>query len=179
MQRSRALALVALLGISHPSIQTNAQTAAQAPESAEAQPDTPRILPGTRQNAFGTIQGRAVDSANTALANAPLRLRDARSGRAVGRQATDREGAFVFSGVDPGTYVVELLKSDQTILGTSPIVNLGAGDAVTAVVRLPVRPILGGLLGHNTAQALAVTAAAAAAGVLAIDVVGQDVTAVR
>ena len=53
------------------------------------------------------------------------------------------------------------------MLAASQLVNLNAGETVTTVVQLPFRlPPLGGLFGHTTAQAIAITAAAAATGVL-------------
>jgi hypothetical protein len=39
--------------------------------------------------------------------------------------------------VDPGTYIVELLSRDRTVLAASEILNVNAGDAVSAVVRTP------------------------------------------
>jgi hypothetical protein len=125
------------------------------------------VLPGTQETAFATIQGNALDSKRGILPDTPLRLRDARTGRIIGYQRTDKSGLFEFRSVDPGSYVVELLGANDAVLAASQLVNVNAGETVTTVVQLPFRlPPLGGLFGHTTAQAIAITAAAAATGVL-------------
>src|SRR4051812_22910638 len=49
-----------------------------------------------RPDALGIIQGNALDSTNGQLANATVRLRDARYGRVIGSQLTDQTGLFTF-----------------------------------------------------------------------------------
>ena len=133
---------------------------------------TARLLPGTRSNVFTTIQGNALNSSNGILADTTVRLRDARFGRIVNTAITDKSGLFTFGVVDPGSYVVELMGNDQTILAASQILNVDAGATVSAIVKLPFRiPPVGGLFGHTVASAVAVSAAAAASGVLARSVV--------
>jgi hypothetical protein len=129
----------------------------------------PSVLPGTPSSAFTTIQGNALDSTNQLLARAPVRLRDARVGRIVDTQFTDNSGLFAFRTVDPGTYVIELMSAaDNSVLAASQLLSVNAGDAVSAVVKLPFRlPPFAGLLGHSAAQAASITSAAAATGVLA------------
>ena len=145
----------------NPTVSGVARTAAPARTGA------PAVLPGTRDTAFATIQGNALDSANGILPDSPVRLRDARTGRIIGVQRTDKSGLFEFRTVDPGSYIVELLGAGDTVLAASQLINVNAGEAVSAVVKLPFRlPPLGGLFGHTTAQAIAITAAAAATGVL-------------
>jgi hypothetical protein len=52
---------------------------------------------------------------------------------------------------------------------------VGAGETASAIVKLPSRiQTFGGFFSHGVQQALAVTAAAAAAGVLAQRVTGVD-----
>jgi len=139
-------------------------TAATKTSSSSA----PRVLPGTRLNVFTTIQGNALTSTNGALADSTVRLRDVRFGRIVDTTITDKSGLFTFRSVDPGSYVVELMGNDEMILAASQILNVDAGAAVSAIVKLPFRiPPFGGLLGHTAASAIAVSSAAAASGVLA------------
>jgi len=127
------------------------------------------VLPGTQETAFATIQGSALDSTRGILPDAPVRLRDARIGRIIGYQRTDKSGLFEFRSVDPGSYIVELLGANDAVLAASQLVNVNAGETATTVVQLPFRlPPLGGLFGHTTAQAIAITAAAAATGVLGV-----------
>ena len=138
---------------------------ARPPVAARA--GAPAVLPGTRETAFSKIQGSALDSTSGILPDSPGRLRDARLGRIIRTQRTDRSGVFEFRNVDPGSYIVELLGPTDSVLAASQLINVNAGEAVSAVVKLPFRlPPLGGLFGHTTAQAIAITSAAAATGVL-------------
>jgi hypothetical protein len=142
--------------------------AAQQPQPFSAARQAVRVLPGTRSSAFTTIQGSALNSTNGILADTPVRLRDVRFGRIVDTTMSDKAGLFTFRGVDPGSYVVELIGKDQTILAASQVLNIDSGTAVSAIVKLPFRvPPFGGLLGHSAASAVAVASAAAASGVLA------------
>jgi hypothetical protein len=135
---------------------------------------TPRALASARSISLTTIQGNTLTATNGVLPDAAVRLRDARSGRIRDSQVTDRAGLFTFHSVDPGTYVVEIVGTDQTVLAASQMLNVDAGDSVSAIVKLPFRtPVLGGLLGHTVHSAAAVAAAAAASGVLAAKVTTQ------
>jgi hypothetical protein len=128
----------------------------------------PRMLPGTRPNVLTTIQGNALTSTNGALSNALVRLRDARIGRIIDSQISDTSGLFEFKAVDPGSYIVEIVGGDQTILAASQMLNVNAGEAISAVVKLPFRvPPFASVLGDTTPSAVAVMAAAASAQVLA------------
>jgi hypothetical protein len=142
---------------------------------AKAAPGTPaptvatRMLPGTRPNVLTTIQGNALDSTNGGLPNALVRLRDARVGRIVDSQISDKSGIFAFKAVDPGSYIVEIMANDQTVLAASQMLNVNAGEAVSAVVKLPFKiPPFAGLLGNTTPSAVAITTAASTAQVLAV-----------
>lgn len=157
----------------------SAQTPAAGQSARAIEPNVrtgpPRILPGTRATAFTTIQGNALDSANGPLPDSLVRLRDARFGRIVASQRTDKSGLFAFRTVDPGSYVVELLGGNQAVVGTSQLLNVAAGEAVSAVVKMPFRiPPFAGVLGHSVAQAVTITSAAAASGVLTTVVARDD-----
>ena len=76
---------------------------------------------------------------NTVLPNVRMRLRDARFGSIVDAQLTDKSGLFTFREV-PGTYVVEIVSSTQTVLAASRLISLNAGEATSVVVRLPSKP---------------------------------------
>jgi len=142
---------------------------------------SPRVLPGTQAaNAFGTIQGNALSSTNIAMPNALVRLRNARLGTIVDMQLTDKSGLFIFRSVEPGNYVAEMMAADETkVLAASQLITVSAGSAVSAVVRLPFGlPPLAGLLGASAPSASAVTASAAASGVMAATVSGAATCAV-
>ena len=159
-----------------------APLSAQAPATAAAS----KLLPGTRVGVFSTIQGNAVNSTNGALTNTLVRLRDARYGHIVDRVMTDKLGSFTFRGVDPGNYVVEIMNpSNDAVLASSQVLNVSAGEAVSALVKLPFRiPAFAGLIGNTTqttasavsTAAQAVTAAAASSNTVAETLVGAAAT---
>jgi hypothetical protein len=170
---------LALLSATPASAQQAVSTGrATAQLTAPVRRAVPRVLPGTRESAFSSIKGNAIDSSDKKLAHSLVRLRDASFGRIVDKQFTDSTGLFAFRTVDPGPYVVELLGIDEKVLAASELLNLGAGEAVSVVVQLPlgISPF-GSLLGHSDAHAGAVMAAAADSGVLATKVTGADASA--
>ena len=142
--------------------------------STSARIDAPRLLPGTRADVFTTIQGNALTSTNASLANAIVRLRDARAGYIVGTQTTDQSGLFTFRTIDPGSYIVEIIDTNQaSVLAASQVLNAGPGEAISAVVKLPFRiPSFAGVLGTQPATLGTVTSQAASAGVLGTQVAG-------
>jgi hypothetical protein len=128
-------------------------------------------LARAKEHALTTIQGNALTSTNGQLNGALVRLRDARFGRIVDAQLTDKSGLFAFKAVDPGSYIVEILASDQSILAASQLLSVNAGEAVSAVVKLPFRlPAFAGIMGSTTTMptAAAVATEAAASSVAAM-----------
>ena len=137
----------------------------------------PRLLSGMKPGLLTTIQGNALNSSNGSLPDSVVRLRDARFGRIVDTQYTDKAGLFAFKVVDPGSYVIEIMATanESTVLAASQLINVNAGEAVSAVVKLPFRiPPFAGVLGHSAPQAVAVTTSAATSGILATVISAQD-----
>lgn len=151
-------------------------TLAGAPQPRISRPNQ-QLLRGTRANILTSIQGNALSPTNGVLPNAVVRLRDARYGHIVDTQVTDHAGLFAFRAIDPGTYVIELMGVDQSVLAASQMLSVGAGEMVSALVKLPWRlPPAGGLLGRTATSAALVSSAAAASGVLATAVVRPAVS---
>lgn len=145
--------------------------------AAQTQFVVPKLLPGTHSSVLSTIQGNALTSTNGQLGNVVVRLRDVRFGRIVDSQVTDKTGAFAFKSVDPGSYIVEVMGTDRTVMAATQIMNINAGQAMSAVVKLPFRiPAFAGILGNTTPSAAAVTTEAAASGVLATTTAGEPIT---
>ena len=154
----------------------------QTPAAAAAS----KLLPGTRGAVLSSIQGNAVTSSNGAITNTFVRLRDARMGRIVDTVTSDKQGMFAFKGVDPGSYVVEVMSpGSNAVLASSQMLSVNAGEAVSALVKIPF-PIapLAGLLGNSTqttasavsTAAQAVTAAAASSNTVAATLAGAAST---
>jgi hypothetical protein len=137
---------------------------------ADAPPAVPAVKIAPERLRTTTIYGNALDSANGQLPNAPIRLRDARYGRIVETQYTDKAGLFEFARLEPGTYIVEILGDDQSILAASQLININAGDSVTAVVKLPFKvPPFAQLMGATSSRAAVVLLLnAAASGITAL-----------
>jgi hypothetical protein len=131
----------------------------------------------TAAAASSTIQGTALNADGSVLAETAVRLRDARAGHILQSVVTDKAGLFIFQGLEPGSYVVEVLGPDYNVVAASQILNVNAGDTLSAVVKLPfrIRPY-SGVLGHSTASAALIIATAAASGVLATQIAGQAVS---
>lgn len=175
MTTIRGLALVGAL-----MILTSMHSAAQHP-AGQSQPmgiggmrdGGTRLLAGTRVN-FSTIQGNALSSTNGQLPNAAVRLRDARFGRIIDAQVSDKSGLFSFRVSDPGNYIVEMMGGDQTVLAASQVLSVNAGEAVSAVVKLPFRvPPFAGILGQSTSSALAVVTEAATSTIASVAMAGD------
>jgi len=159
-----------------------ASVSAQTPAAAAAS----KLLPGTRSGVLSSIQGNAVNAQNGALPDTLVRLRDARSGRILESVTTDKQGMFSFRGIDPGNYVVEVMTpAKNAVLASSTVLDVGTGEAVSALVKLPFRiPPFAGLIGNatpTTASAIsnaaqAVTAAAASSNTIAEALVGAPAT---
>jgi hypothetical protein len=125
-------------------------------------------LAKAKQNALTTIQGNALDSTNGQMNNVVVRLRDARFGRIVDTQVTDKSGLFAFKAIDPGSYIVEMMANDESVLAASQLLNVNPGEAVSAVVKLPFRiPPFAGIIGSTSAPSATEVATQAAASSIA------------
>jgi len=116
------------------------------------------------------IQGNALDSTNGAMNDTVVRLRDARFGRIVDTQLTDKAGLFTFKAMDPGAYIVEMLAKNESVLAASQLLNVNAGEAISAIVKLPFRaPAIANVIGNATApSATAIAMEAAASGISSV-----------
>ncbi|MDE3154727.1 MAG: carboxypeptidase regulatory-like domain-containing protein [Acidobacteriota bacterium] len=145
------------------------------------------------------VTGVARTAQNGQVPYATLRLRDAATGRIAMTTNANETGAFTFTGVKPGYYVVELVDRAGNVLTTSPLITANAGDIVSTLVKLPLRIVPGAFVGGatsagagttaattttaataaNVATIAAVASAAASAGVLAVAATGQPVSPQR
>ena len=166
-----ALAAVTLIAAGTLSVAAQQQTPVGLSARAGARTAvTKAAVSQAKSDGFAAIQGNALTSTNGSLTDAIVRLRDARYGRIVDTQTTDKSGLFAFKAIDPGTYIVEVIANDQTVMAASQLLNINAGEAVSAVVKLPFRiPPFAGILGStSTPSAAAVATEAAASSIVAI-----------
>ncbi len=147
-----------------------------AQDHAVAAGAVPGPLPS--RSPLGVIEG-TVRSVATTSGLKTIRLRDVRFGRIVATQVT-KNGKFAFSNAEPGSYVLEMLGDDQSVIAVSPLVYVNGGDKLSvdivpgsglggwAMVESPVRP-----------TAPKVLAAGAAEGVLSTSATGQAASPVK
>jgi hypothetical protein len=134
MSRFLSVALVVIFGAT--SLPLVAQQQLAKGTGPAARVAAPRSSKGF---GLGTIQGNALDSTNRKMVDAKMRLRDARFGQIVDMQLTDKSGIFTFSKLEPGSYIVEIMADDQSILAASELINVDGGQVVSTLVKLPFR----------------------------------------
>ena len=118
-----------------------------------------------------SVSGTASDINGHVTANTAVQLRSASTGQLAGRTTTNASGQFSFAGLNPGTYVVEVVGATGQIVGTSGSIAVGAGAAVTGVsvtTSLATKVAAGGFASHHVALILGAAAAAGVAGGIAM-----------
>ena len=89
------------------------------------------------QSVNGKVAGIAKHSTGQPVTNQAIRLRSVADSQVVATGTTDGTGAFTFTNVPKGTYVVELLDGSGQVIATSTAVTLNAtpaGMSVTGVL---------------------------------------------
>jgi hypothetical protein len=113
-----------------------------------------------------SIVGVAWNADNTPIAAARVRLRNVVTGRVAMSIVADEAGQFTFTGIENGSYLIELVNEGDKILTVGQTFTIAPGDTVATFVRLGAKaPWYNGFFKNAAA---AVASAAAAAGVTAI-----------
>src|SRR3954471_10441421 len=138
MKRTRLAIPVALLLGAAPHASFGKAMLLNAPRVARTA-STMATVHAINSELTGTVQGKVVDSTNAAVANAIVDLQDVIVGRIAARQLSDETGRFAFERVEPGTYVVEIVRrGDSSVLATSELVRVSGGDTLFTIVKLPL-----------------------------------------
>jgi hypothetical protein len=82
----------------------------------------------------GKLSGIARDAQAQALAGVKVQLRNIDTGQLVATTKAAADGAFEFTGLNPGNYIVELVDNSGKIIGLSPATALAASGAITGLV---------------------------------------------
>jgi hypothetical protein len=82
----------------------------------------------------GKVAGTVRDAQGQALPNAKLQLRNVDTGQLVATTRAGANGAYEFTGVNPGNYVVEIVDDSGKIVGLSPATALAANGAITGLI---------------------------------------------
>lgn len=170
MSRLFSIATASLIAASTLSLAAQQQAATATSPRIVRSTVTRATLAKAHENSLTIIQGNALNSTNGPMNDVVVRLRDARFGRIVDTQLTDKSGLFAFKAIDPGSYIVEIMSNDQSILAASQLLNINAGEAVSAVVKLPFRisPFAGLMGSTSTSSATAIATQAAASSIVAM-----------
>ena len=98
------------------------------------QPWRPTTVTGHTQ-----IVGTVIDVRQIPVANARVRLRNLNTGKIEQEAQTNEKGEYVFQDLKPGTYVVEMVMIDGTIVALSNAGALAWYETLQTVVQLPGR----------------------------------------
>ena len=136
---------------------------------------------GAAQTEAASMTGIATSSTGEILVNTTVQLRDLASGTVFARTTTSSTGAFSFTAINPGNYIVEVVNAASQIVGASASISVAAGAALTGVaVSATAAAVTAAAGAAGISTLVAVTTAAAAAGVVGIVAVGQgDASALR
>jgi hypothetical protein len=120
------------------------------------------------------VAGTARTSAGRTVPNTTVRLRDVTTNRSMGTAATNAAGQFSFTGLQPGTYMVEVVNSAGEIIGTSATISVAAGAAVTGVA-VTAAVAAAAAAGAGLSTAAIVLIAAGSAGVVGAVVIAKKI----
>jgi len=85
------------------------------------------------------VIGSVVDIRQLAVASAKIRLRNLDDGTIEGETESNENGEYEFATVTPGTFIVEMLMPDGSIVGLSNAGSLARNETLQTVVQLPGR----------------------------------------
>jgi len=133
------------------------------------------VLPASTLLAYGqatgSIAGTASSSSGQSMANATVHLRNASTGQLAGSTTTNGAGAYSFTGLPAGQYVVEVVNGSGEIVATSTPVSLAAGINITGInVMTPAAAMTTGGGSWFTSKAGILTMVAAGVGVAGVTV---------
>jgi hypothetical protein len=112
------------------------------------------------------ISGVAFHADDSPIPRAKVQLRNVVSGDVAGAAAANDVGQFVFLGMAPGIYIVELTSRSGKVLAVSDGVAIAHGESATTFVREKGQP--GSMENFFANAAVVVSSAAAATGIMAI-----------
>jgi hypothetical protein len=81
----------------------------------------------------GKISGTARNAQDQVLAGVKVQLRNIDTGQLVATTKAGADGAFEFTGLNPGNYIAEIVDDSDKIVGASPSMALAAGGVITGL----------------------------------------------
>ncbi len=133
---------------------------------------------GAQQEGTGAVQGTARDAQQQTLANHTVQIRNVQTGQLAATGTTNASGQFTLAGLQPGTYVVEIVSASGEIIGSTAPISVAAGMMASVTVTASAAGALAaaggagfGIFGLGTA------ASAAIVGGVAVGVTAGVITA--
>lgn len=133
--------------------------AAQAAQAAAAAARQAVIGTSVLNASQATLSGVAITPMGQPVSNSIVQARNLLTGLIGGSSTTASTGQFAILGLNPGSYVVEIVDVAGQIIGTSSFISATAGTAVGVTVTATT----GTLSAISTATGLAATLSTAAA----------------
>ena len=130
-----------------------------AARTGASRPGAVRTTPATLNARTTAIVGSAWYVDNSPIKFANLRLRDVVEGKIEALTRADQAGEFTFENVPAGSYVVELVNEAGKVETVGHVFSIAQGETVATFVRLSARVPWISAFFHNTAGAVAATAA--------------------
>lgn len=108
---------------------------------------------------------------NDPVKDVTVRLRNVRTGHIEGTTVSDIDGRVIFTDIEGGTYVLEVVNAKGSVLATGQVFSVMPGETVATFVRLASKlPWFTGIFNHAAATTVA---SAAALGATAVGATGQ------
>ncbi|MCX6537831.1 MAG: carboxypeptidase-like regulatory domain-containing protein [Acidobacteria bacterium] len=85
------------------------------------------------QGPGGTIAGTALNANKVVLTGVRVQLRNSVTGQLVGTTQSGLNGAFSFAGLNPGSFVVEIVNAAGQVIGVSTSLTLVAGGVISGI----------------------------------------------
>lgn len=81
----------------------------------------------------GSLNGIAQTADNQALSGVKVQVRNVDTGALQGATQSSATGAFSFTGLPSGNYVVEIVNADGNVIGVSSSMSVTAGAAISGM----------------------------------------------
>ena len=140
------------------------------------------VRPAAKSEQTGTVKGDAKNANGEKLAQTKVRVRNSSTGQVSAELTTDAAGTFTGT-VPAGSYVIEVVGPNGTVIGLSPTFSVAAGatatvsvtaSAVAAVAAAGAAAGGVGLFGLGAVATVGIVGAAATAAIVGIKAVKKD-----
>ena len=122
----------------------------------------------------GKISGTARNAQDQVLPGVKVQLRTIDTGQLVATTKAAADGAFEFTGLNPGNYIVEIVDDSGKIIGVSPSTALAAGGVISGMT---IAASAGGALAGAAAAGGLGAFFSSTGGILLLVGIGAGVTA--